>query len=483
MKVLVGHFTTESNANIPDKNKITNYELAFGDELIERMKIRDVFKKENIEIIPSVYAGGGPSGVIEKETFLLIESMFLDAVKKHLHEIDGIYMWIHGASYVDGIGSGDHHILKKIREIVGPYLPIAISCDPHGNLTKEYVDSLQIIRSFRESPHTDMVETYQRVAQMLCDLLKDPQHIHPEYIKLPLILGGEQSVSTDEPVASINRYMNEMEKDPRIRSVSWHVGYLRHDCPEAGCGVIVVPQSEQDQDYCREKVKELAKFVWDRHHEFHYTGVTASPDESLKMALEWEGKPFVLTDSGDNTTSGATGYNTQVLRQFLKLENLPKSVLFAGICDPKACEKLLKRDLEETIDVSIGMNSDSLSLPVDLKVKIKHKGDVIRVAALGSNDYSIMGKAVHVEVVGTPIEIIVTDHRQSYCHDLQFEKAGISDWEEYDLVVVKQGYIFPELKAGCSGYVMDLTDGSTIQDTKRIDYKLIMRPMYPIDEI
>lgn len=81
MKVLIGHFTTEANAHIPMKNNLSNYELAFGDEVIERMKVRDVFEQAGIEIIPAVYAGGGPSGVIEKETFLTIENLFLDAVK------------------------------------------------------------------------------------------------------------------------------------------------------------------------------------------------------------------------------------------------------------------------------------------------------------------------------------------------------------------------------------------------------------------
>ena len=69
MKVLIGHFTTESNANIPLKNTIKNYELAFGDEVIARMKVKEVFERNNIEIIPIVYAGGGPTGVIEKNTF------------------------------------------------------------------------------------------------------------------------------------------------------------------------------------------------------------------------------------------------------------------------------------------------------------------------------------------------------------------------------------------------------------------------------
>ena len=50
-------------------------------------------------------------------------------------------------------------LLKEIRKIVGPYLPIAVVCDPLGNLTKEYVESTQIIRSYRNSPHTDKNET------------------------------------------------------------------------------------------------------------------------------------------------------------------------------------------------------------------------------------------------------------------------------------------------------------------------------------
>lgn len=483
MKVLIGHFTTEANAHIPMKNNLSHYELAFGEELIERMKVREVFEQAGIEIIPSIYAGGGPSGVIEKETFLTIENSLLSTIKKHKHEIDGIYLWLHGASWVEDIGSGDFHIIAKIRELVGPYLPIAVSCDPHGNLTEDYVHSLQILRSFRQSPHTDMVETYRKVAAMLCSLLKNRQHIHPAYRKLPLILGGEQSVSADEPVRSINAYMDQLEQDPRIRSVSWHVGYLRHDCPEAGCGVVVVPQTEADQAYAEAICGKLADYVWQRRHEFHYTGTTADPEAALQIALNFEGKPFVLTDSGDNTTSGATGWNTFVLRQFLALPELNKSVLFAGICDPKTCAELRMKQIGDAVEATLGVGEDELSKPVRLEGVIQAKGDVIRIAALGRDEYTVMGHCVSLTLTDRPMTVIITDHRQAYCHTLQFEHAGITDWTQFAITVVKQGYIFPELKAAAQGYVMSLTEGATPQDTKNIPFKQIQRPMYPIDEI
>ena len=241
MKVLIGFFTTESNANILQKANLANYDLAFGEECLRKNKISDVFDQAGIAMIPALYANAAGAGVIERNAFDYIERCFLRSVKEHLNELDGIYLHLHGASEVEGLGSGDHHLMKKIRELTGPYLPIAVVCDPHGNLTREYVESCTILRSYRESPHTDAKQTKQKVARMLCDLLKNRQSFKPVYRKLPLILGGEQSVSADEPVRSINQFMDQLEQDPRILSCSWHVGYLRHDCPEAGSGVVVIP--------------------------------------------------------------------------------------------------------------------------------------------------------------------------------------------------------------------------------------------------
>ena len=230
MKVLVGEFVTESNANIPTICTIKQYDIGLGEDCIQKMGIREVFERNDVTLIPSIYANAGAAGVVEKSAFTYIEHMFIDTLKKNLHEIDGIFLMLHGASEVEELGSGDHHILKELRKLAGPYLPIAIVCDPHGNLCKEYAESATILRSYRESPHTDADETMEKVAEMLCELLKKRRNIHAVYHKLPLILGGEQSVSADEPVLSINRYMDELEKDDRILSCSWHVGYIRHDC-------------------------------------------------------------------------------------------------------------------------------------------------------------------------------------------------------------------------------------------------------------
>ena len=482
MKVLIGQFINEANANIPVKDEITTFDIAFGDELIEKMQVGDIFEQAGIEIIPSVYAVSGASGVIKRHTFDYIEACFLNAVREHLHEIDGIYLMLHGASEVDGLGSGDHHILKAIRDLVGPYIPITVACDPHGNLCQDYVEATTAIRSYRQSPHTDSRDTWRKMAQMVCDLVKDRQNIHSVYRKLPMILGGEQSVSADEPVRSINQYLDELEQDPRILSCSWHVGYIRHDTDVAGCGIVVVPATEADQAYAEEVADKLAEYVWNKRHEFHYTGTTAKPEDALAMALSFEGKPFVITDSGDNTTSGATGWNTFILRQALAAKS-DKRILFASICDPKTCDQLDGLNLGTKTEIELGVGHDAMSEKVKLEVTVLSKGEVVRPIGIGTEGIAkTFGKCVVVHVEGTAIDIIVANHRQSYAHAIQFESAGVN-WMDYDVTVVKQGYIFPYLKENAAGYVMSLTDGATPQDTASIPFKRIMRPMFPVDQI
>lgn len=69
MKVLIGQFVTESNANVPDLCRIVDYDIAFGEECISKMQIKNVFDEEGIEIIPAIYANAGASGVVERNTF------------------------------------------------------------------------------------------------------------------------------------------------------------------------------------------------------------------------------------------------------------------------------------------------------------------------------------------------------------------------------------------------------------------------------
>ena len=82
MKVMVGLFTTESNANVPGKNEIGSYDLGFGDDCVRKLRVGEVFQAAGIDVIPSVYASAGASGATSAEpTFLPRSSAWKNRIR------------------------------------------------------------------------------------------------------------------------------------------------------------------------------------------------------------------------------------------------------------------------------------------------------------------------------------------------------------------------------------------------------------------
>ena len=96
-------------------------------------------------------------------------------------------------------------------------------------------------------------------------------------------------------------------------------------------------------------------------------------------------------------------------------------------------------------------------------------------------DQTAIGSCVTVRLKDRPIDIVIAQKAVSFAEKAQYDYAGID--MDYDVIVVKQGYLYPELKQAANYFVMSLTDGATNQRTEKIKYQKILRPMYPIDAI
>ena len=71
--------------------------------------------------------------------------------------------------------------------------------------------------------------------------------------------------------------------------------------------------------------------------------------------------------------------------------------------------------------------------------------------------------------------------RKPYHNEKDFIDLDLNP-RETDIVVVKIGYLVPELYDMRKGWVMALTPGGVDQDLERLGYKHIKRPMFPLDE-
>ncbi len=79
------------------------------------------------------------------------------------------------------------------------------------------------------------------------------------------------------------------------------------------------------------------------------------------------------------------------------------------------------------------------------------------------------------------VHVIVTKKRKPYHLEKDFTNLGLNP-RKTDIVVVKIGYLVPELYDMRADWLLALTPGGVDQDLERLGYKHIKRPMFPLDK-
>ena len=79
------------------------------------------------------------------------------------------------------------------------------------------------------------------------------------------------------------------------------------------------------------------------------------------------------------------------------------------------------------------------------------------------------------------VQVIITSRRKPFHLVRDFTTLGI-DPTDNDVVVVKIGYLEPELAQIAKWALLALTPGAVNQDIPSLMYTRVQRPIYPLDE-
>ncbi|MEI3606500.1 M81 family metallopeptidase [Pseudogracilibacillus sp. SE30717A] len=477
MKIIIGGLYHESNTFNPMLTEKDHFSIVEGNQVYDRVCSTQVFREEGATVIPSIYATALSSGVVSEKTYRYFSDKILTVVKKEA-DIDGIWLHLHGSMTVENIGSGELQLLKEIREIVGFDIPISLTMDIHGNNTDELKDYANIIRAYRTVPHIDQCETEMITAKLLVDSIRSGEKITPAFVRLPFIIGGEQAIGNQDPLKSIFNKLEEIENSDGIASASFFIGFSWADTKNTSASIYIVPETQSYYQLAQEQANKLAEYVYSRRNEFKLVSIPLNPQEAIEKALNSTEKPVFISDSGDNTTGGGIGVNTELLSSFLQIGNLNnKKVCIAAIYDEKASKISENYNLGEEISLDIGIGFDSYSKSVTVRGIVKAKGALLGYLG-GESDY--VGSTCTISV--GDIDIVIADKGHSFITMNHFAKAGLKI-DDYDIIVVKQGYLFAELAEISKLHILAITQGATYQLIEELDFKNIKRPIYPFDEV
>ncbi len=60
----------------------------------------------------------------------------------------------------------------RVREVVGPAVPVLATLDLHGNIVQRMVDAASVLVAYRTNPHVDMAERGAECASLLHEMLR-----------------------------------------------------------------------------------------------------------------------------------------------------------------------------------------------------------------------------------------------------------------------------------------------------------------------
>ncbi|WP_019356667.1 M81 family metallopeptidase [Streptomyces sp. AA1529] len=462
----------ESSTFSPARTLAPAFHPSRGEEVLERYpflapgrELREAAEWHGALVGKSLPGGTVTAAAWEELTGELIERLAA------LPEPDGLWYDIHGAMTVEGVDDAEAVLLKRIRATVGPRVTVSTSMDLHGNVSRELVHRSDLITCYRMAPHEDHMETKERAARNLVDLLASgAPRPAKAWVPVPVLLAGEQTSTRVEPARSVYAAVEEVEAADGVTDAAIWVGYAWADEPRNRAAVVV---TGPDGDAVAAGAERLARGFWDARHDFDFVAPTGTFDGILDEALASDRRPFYVSDTGDNPTAGGAGDVTWGLTRLLERPEFQQddgpTVLYASLPGPEAVETAVAAGVGATVTVTAGAEVDD-----------RHAGPVTLTGVVHAVRHGDRDAGTEVVIRVGSVHAILTRLRKPYHHEHDFTDLGL-DPRGADIVIVKIGYLEPELAEMSTGWKMALTPGGVDQDLVRLGHHRIRRPMFPFD--
>ncbi|MGI9531518.1 M81 family metallopeptidase [Lutimonas sp.] len=421
---------------------------------------------------PTIKGHALPGGTVTKEAYESLLGKTLEMLKKNL-PYDGLFLDIHGAMSVVGMDDAEGDFISRIREVVGYQTLISTSMDLHGNVSETLAKNSDLITCYRMAPHEDAIQSKKRALENLLDRLESGlgKPKFKAWIPVPILLPGEKTSTRIEPGKSLYAQVDPITKRDGVIDAAIWIGYAWADEPRNHAVVMV---TGDNQEAVSKGAEELAERFWEVRNDFVFVAPTATLEESLKLAFSSKKKPYIISDMGDNPTAGGAGDVTWTLEKLLNRSEFKsdngKSLIYASIPGPEFVEKAMEVGLGGEVDAFAGAAVDNRFAP-----PIRLKGTITAIEKGDKN------AEVEVVVKVGSASVIVTKKRKPYHRESDFTDLGL-DPRNSDILVVKIGYLVPELYNMRGDWNMALTPGGVDQDLERLGYQRIKRPMFPLDE-
>ncbi len=486
MRVAIVAFHHQSNTFVDGETNRMHFAedlLAYGDAVKNQLGCAahevggffEVLEEEGIQAVPVFAARAYPFGVVEFETFEELVATILDGLKA-VGPVDGVLAAPHGIVVSEKHIDGDGWWLSRVREWIGPDIPLIAALDLHTNLSAEMVKATDALVAYRTNPHLDQRETGKKAARLMARTLRGEVTPTQAAVLPPMAINIQCQNTSEAPLKDLYDWASILDTEPAVLSQSLLLGFPYADVVNMGSSVVVV--TDGNPALAKRLAVGLAEDMWSRRAQF--TPSFLAPQHALNQVLQCQGRVLLL-DMGDNVGAGAPGHGTLLLEE---LHARAISPSFVCLHDPESVKQANHAGVGASVELKLGSVSDGLhGNAVNAKCQVvslhdgKFKETGVRHGGFIDFDQG------HTAVVETDrgVTVMLTSRRMPPFSLAQFECCGL-DPRSFRVLVAK-GVIAPLAAYGpvVNRVIAVNTPGVTCADMKQLPYHNRRRPMFPFE--
>jgi microcystin degradation protein MlrC len=269
---------------------------------------------------------------------------------------------------------------------------------------------------------------------------------------------------------------DEMEKNPKVISISIFAGFPLADIPDAGFGIYVV--TDGDQALADRLADQLADTAWTHRHEFIHTALPVR--EAVAKALAADSQPIVLADMADNTGGGAAGDGTEILRELVRVG--ARSAVVACLWDPRAVAECVKAGVGGSVTLEVGGKVDGrhgAPLRVTGVVRTLSDGRFVHKGPMARGLRGRLGTAAVLDI--NDVKVILISYRGQTLDPEMIRFVGL-DPLDHKILVVKSTIHYRAAFEPIAREIVEVdAPGLSSSNLTRFDFKRIRRPIFPLD--
>ncbi len=303
--------------------------------------------RDRAEIVPVLWASAEPGNLVQTEAFEMISGKIIDGLAAAM-PLDGAYFDLHGAMITEDHEDGEGELLARVRNLLGPDVPVAVSLDLHANLTPEMVTHADATTIFRTYPHLDMAEAGARAADLLLEIVKTGGRPHTAFRKLPYMIPLQAQHTKSDPVQALYGSLPE-NGSCTSGNAEIAMGFPPGDIAMCGPALVATNYSYDAAESAVDDLERRFLAV-----ETRFPVELTSPSAAVKRAMETgrPGRPVVLADVQDNSGAGASSDTTGLLCELAS--SGARHAALGAICDPEFVEMAHRAGVGNEVHASLG---------------------------------------------------------------------------------------------------------------------------------